>query len=119
MLGGIDGKNSFARPVQSTEQRVIWHQFIGQAEPLLGSRPGKQGVDSVFRQMMTRVESGIDRSIEKWGVKVDVLAFSLKSRKMGHSVVTDQLLDEGHRWSLQRDGRNHVVHSMTERVRRM
>jgi hypothetical protein len=50
--------------------------------------------------MMARVEGGVDRSIEKgWG-KVEGIAYSLKSRKMRHSFVADQLFDEGYRGSL-------------------
>ena len=50
----------------------------------------------MLRQMMTGIESGVDRSIEKWGGKFEDSPFlPLKSREMRHSVVTDQLLDEG------------------------
>ncbi len=44
----------------------------------------------MLRQMLTCIEGGVDRSIEKWGVEVDDLAFSLKSSEMWPSVVSDQ-----------------------------
>ncbi|GJL60555.1 MAG: hypothetical protein NPIRA03_34120 [Nitrospirales bacterium] len=55
----------------------------------------------MLRQMLAGIEGGVNRSIKKWRVEADDFALSLKSREMRHSVVGNQLLDEGQRWSLQ------------------
>lgn len=70
-------------------------------------------------QMLSCVKSGVDGSIEKGGGEFDNLALLLKSCKVRHSVVSDQLLDEGQRWGLQRDDCNHAVSLMRDRVSRM
>jgi hypothetical protein len=64
--------------------------------------------------MATCVKSGVDGSIEKGGGEFDNLALLLKRREIGQSVVTDQLLHERTRWSLQRDDCNHEVSLMRD-----